>query len=151
MFLRHVMGIVVGGATGGITGALVGAVGYAIAEAGFGRGIGIAGPSPLMGAVAGILMVGLAGCAAGTISGGIGGARKWSGVAGAGVGLLAAIYVYSVNATHFAAFGAIASISALLGSICAGLVAGGLSRRWVYRNPEPQDTARAGGARTSGD
>jgi len=136
MLLCHVAGIVVGGVTGGITGALVGAVGYAAAEAAFGRGIGISGPSPLMGALAGILMVGLVGCAAGAISGGIGGERKWSGVAGAGIGLLAAVYVFSLNATHHAKYGVVASISVLLGSVCASLVAGDLSRRWIYRNKE---------------
>lgn len=136
MLLRHVMGVVVGGITGSITGALVGAVGYAAAEAAFGRGIGLFGPSPLMSALAGIMMGGLAGCAAGAISGGIGGERKWSGVAGAGIGLLAAMYIFSVNATHFAEYGVIASISVLLGSVCASMVAGELSRRWIYREQQ---------------
>jgi hypothetical protein len=132
--MRHVMGVAVGGIAGTLAGALVGAVGLALADAGFGRGFGIFGPSPLVGAVVGAIMVGSAGCAAGAISGGIGGTRESSGLAGGGVGLLAAIYVFWMNATHFAAFGAVASVAVLLGSIAAGLAGGELSRRWIYRN-----------------
>ena len=125
-----------GGITGTFTGALVGAVGLALAEAGFGRGIGIFGPSPLVGALLGAIMVGFVGCAAGAISGGIGGERKWSGVGGGGIGSLAAIYVFSMHATYFAEYGVIASIAVLLGSVGASLAGGELSRCLIYRNKE---------------
>lgn len=128
------MGVVVGGIAGVLTGALVGAVGFALADAGFGRGMGIFGPSLLVGGLVGAMMVGVAGCAAGALSGGIGGTRKWSVVAGGGIGLLAATYVFSMNAANFLAFGAVASVAILLGCVGAGLAGGDLSRRWIYRD-----------------
>ncbi|MBI5675784.1 MAG: hypothetical protein HZC48_08190 [Nitrospirae bacterium] len=130
------MGIVAGGITGAFTGAIVGAVGFALAEAGFGRGFGIFGPSPLVGALSGAIMVGLAGFAAGAISGGIGGERKWSCVAGGSVGLLAAIYVFSVHADYFAEYGVIAFITVLSGSVGASIAGGELCRHLIYLNKE---------------
>ena len=134
--MRHVLGIVVGGITGAFTGALIGAVGLAVAEAIFGRGIGIFGPSPLLGALFGAIMVGLLGSGVGAIAGGIGGSRKCSGVVGGGFGLLAAIYAFSIYATYFAEYGTIASIAVLLGSLGASLAGGELSRCLIYRKQE---------------